>query len=364
MTSSLLLSSPPPGYASLTAIQPMVYVVILSAVCASILVPMFFFMFFLSTPQIRRTPLFIMNVVAVVSAIVAGFIQVHRMTSSILFPNTPNNRAIQRVAPVFWLILPIFVDCILAVRLYVVYPRSLTSSALLALIFTPIIGLKILRTANATYYLVLYSQNLSRSSTIWESFVKLWFETPCMQIEWIAGLVDNCWASVWFLWRLHRDIMARGSFSDSIPTNGTLIKISRQLQNLFYLALSSFVFPCIFNILAVIICYTGTIFSNTYTYLLVISTYVQVIGVLLATIWVSKERGDHNSGLTSPTSLRSNLPFHATTVGPGSTWASEDLSSSTGHHVEGQRSIDCAIIMQISSPPTLNDYVPPKELIV
>jgi hypothetical protein len=67
----------------------------------------------------------------------------------------------------------------------------MTSSSLLALIFTPVIALKVLRIVNAIHYLIRYSQQLERDPSMWEAFVALWNETPCMQMEWIAGLVDN-----------------------------------------------------------------------------------------------------------------------------------------------------------------------------
>ncbi|KAH8818938.1 hypothetical protein DL96DRAFT_1622450 [Flagelloscypha sp. PMI_526] len=365
MNSSLPLPSPPPGYVSLAAIQPLVYDLILTAVWSSILVAMFFFMFFLSTPQIRRTPLFLMNVVAVVAGVVAGFIQVDRMTSEILYPNTPIASVIQRLPSVIIRILPTYVDCILAVRLYIVYPRNMTSSPLLALIFTPVIALKVLRIVNAIYYLIRYSQQLERDPSMWDAFVALWNETPCMQIEWIAGLVDNCWASAWLVWRLRCDVMVRGSSSDMVVTNGIINNLSRHLRILFYLGLSSFVFPSLLNIISVIVFYKGSVFSDTYIYIFVTNTYFQVIGVLLATIWVSKERSCRLSDSTYPESLRSSRPFHATTVEPGRTWVSENLPPPPAHHAEGLPRIDGAVIMHLDPlPPTPVDDIPPKENIV
>ncbi|KAH8826383.1 hypothetical protein DL96DRAFT_1281143 [Flagelloscypha sp. PMI_526] len=365
MNSSFPLPSPPPGYVSTAAIQPLVYVLILSAVWSSVLVAIFFFMFFLSTSHIRRSLLFLMNVVAVVSGVVAGFIQVDRMTLGILYPDIPIDNVIQRTPPVLFMILPIYIDCILAVRLYIVYPRSMTSSSLLALIFTPVAVLKVLRIINAVYFFVRYFQHLERDSSIWDAFVAIWFETPCMQIEWIAGLFDNCWASVWFLWRLHRDVMVRGSSSDIVATNGTLRNVSRQLRKLFYIGLSTFVFPSILNIISVIICYKGSIFSDIYTFVFVSNTYFQIIGVQLATIWVSKERSAHRWDLTCPASLHFSLPFHATTVDPRVTWASENPPLGPTSDVEGQGNTQDAVIMQMDSfPPTPIGHIPPKENIV
>ncbi|KAH8818818.1 hypothetical protein DL96DRAFT_1560338 [Flagelloscypha sp. PMI_526] len=189
-------SLPLPGYVSLATIQPLVYILILNAAWASVLVVMLFFAFFFSTPQIRRTPLFVMNVVAVVSGVVAGFVQVDRMAISILSSQRPANSVIHRVPPAFFMVLPIYIDCILAVR--------------------------------------LYAQHLEHDPSVWEAFVAMWHETPCLKIEWLAGLVDNCWTSVWFLLRLNRDVMKKNSSSDPVATN-----------------------------VSVIICYKGSIFSGS-----------------------------------------------------------------------------------------------------
>ncbi|KAH8818817.1 hypothetical protein DL96DRAFT_372244 [Flagelloscypha sp. PMI_526] len=365
----LSFSSPLPGYARLAAIRPLVYFLLLSAVWPSMLVAMFFLMFHLSTPQIRRTPLFIMNVVAVVLGVVAGFTQVNRMTLTVLHPNTPIDVVSQRIPTAVSVLLPIYIDCILAVRLYVVYPRSMTSSLQLAVIFVPETALKILRTISATYFLVRFFQHLDHDPSLSKAFTALLYETPCMQIEWIAGLVDNCWASLWFLWRLRRDVMKSSSSIEIAATNGTARKISSQLQKLFYLGLSSFVFPCLLNIISVIICYKASIFLNSYAYVFMANFYIQIVGVLLATIWVSKERSAQNSDAACPASLTPSLPFHAATVDPVRTWASENLPPGRTCCIEEQRMvrIDDGVTMQTridTLPPTSVNHIPPKEIIV
>ncbi|KAH8818822.1 hypothetical protein DL96DRAFT_1820209 [Flagelloscypha sp. PMI_526] len=285
---------------------------------------MFFFMFFLSTPQIRRTALFIMNVVAVVSGVFAGFFHVDSMTMAILHPSTPSGRGIQIFPPAISLILPIYIDCILAVRLYIIYPRSMTSSSLLALIFVPVVVLKFLRTINAAYFLLRFSLHLEHDRSMWEAFVTLLSETPCLQIEWIAA-----------------------------STIDTARKVSGQLRNLFYLGLSSFVFPT-----------PGIDSLAAYNIVFSTNTNFQIIGVLLATIWVSKERSLLNSDSYYPST---SLPFHARTVDPARTWASENLPPSPPHRVEGQpmAHIDGVAIMHLDShTSTPADCIPTKENIV
>ncbi|KAH8818819.1 hypothetical protein DL96DRAFT_372252 [Flagelloscypha sp. PMI_526] len=362
----LSLSSPSPGYVSLATIQPLVYFLLLSAVWPSMLVAMFFLMFHLSTPQIRRTPLFIMNVVAVVLGVVTGFTQVNRTTLMVLYPTASIDVISQRFPTSVSVVLPIYIDCILAVRLSIVYPRSMTSSLQLAIIFIPETALKILRTISATYYLVRYFQHLDHDPSLSNAFASLMYETPCMQIEWIAGLVDNCWSSVWFLWRLRHDVMKPSSVSDLGATNGTARKISGQLQKLFYLGLSSFVFPCILNIVSVIISYKASIFLNSFAYVFMANFYIQIVGVLLATIWVSKERSAQLSDSACPASLTPSLPFHAATVDPAGTWMSENLPPGRNCCIEEQRipMIDHVVTMQSrtsSLSPTSVNYIPPND---
>ncbi|KAH8818821.1 hypothetical protein DL96DRAFT_372265 [Flagelloscypha sp. PMI_526] len=363
MDSSLLPPSSPLDYVSIAAIQPLVYCLILNAVWASILVLMFFFMFFLSTSQIRRTALFIMNVVAVVSGMLAGFLHVKSMTMAILHPNTPSSRDIQIIPPVISLILPIYIDCILAARLYIVYPRSLTSPLHLAIIFIPVVALKVLRTANTTYLLIRFSLHLEHDPSLMDAFGAVLSETPCMQIEWISGIVDNCWASVWFLWRLRHDVMRRGPSSDIGLTAGTTARsVSGQLQKLFCLGLSSFVFPCVLNILSVALYYKRSIFVDSYNFVSSTNTNFQIIGVLLATIWVSKERSFRDSDSYEP---GTSLPFHAT-VDPSRTWGSENLPPGPPR-VEAQpmANVDGAVIVQLDPlPPAPGGYIRPKENVV
>ncbi|KAH8818814.1 hypothetical protein DL96DRAFT_372211 [Flagelloscypha sp. PMI_526] len=344
------LPPPLPGYASLADIQPLVYVLVLNAAWASVLLAMFFFVIILSTPQIRQTPLFIMNVVAVVFGIVVGFVQVDRMADCILTSEPPANSILQRIPFASFMILPIYIDCILAARLYVVYPRSMTPSRRLILIFIPVVALKVFRSLNGVYFLVRYSQQLDRDPSVWEAFVEVWYETPCFKIEWLAGLADNCWSSTWFLMRLHHDVMKKGSSSEFIATAGSLRRVSNQLQKLFYLALSSFVFPCILNIVSVIICFKGSIFSGRYLPIFETSQYFQIVGVVLATIWVEKERSDQHSEPAYPTSSQPNLPFHAT-VERTSTCTSNSLPRGPTSHVEGQPGIGGVGIMHPDSLP-------------
>lgn len=91
------------------------------------------------------------------------------------------------------LFLPVFMDCILAFRLYVVYPPRTTSKPQLAIIFIPIIIFKIVRTANIIVFMVKFAEVLlqpnTKSAIVY--FQVLWDTAPWPKIEWILQVFDN-----------------------------------------------------------------------------------------------------------------------------------------------------------------------------
>jgi hypothetical protein len=126
------------------------------------------------------------------------------------------------------MVIPVFVDCILALRLYIVYPRHLTPHSLLVLIFAPIILLKLVRVVNCTYYLIRFRAKIAEGNpSIWYPFQSLWRETPCLKIEGFSNMAENwyvlysyvhiiiltslSWASFWFLRRLKGKVFSTPS---------------------------------------------------------------------------------------------------------------------------------------------------------
>ena len=91
------------------------------------------------------------------------------------------------------ILLPVFVDCILAFRLYAVYPPRTTQKHTLALIFIPIILFKIGRLTNLLVFIVQYSIECAGVSDLEANilFQKIWDHGVATKIEWIAQVVDN-----------------------------------------------------------------------------------------------------------------------------------------------------------------------------
>lgn len=91
------------------------------------------------------------------------------------------------------LFLPVFMDCILAFRLYIVYPPKTTSKAQLTIIFVPILIFKIVRTVNLIVFMARFGKALLRPESTIIYFQTLWGTAPWtnLKIEWILQVFDN-----------------------------------------------------------------------------------------------------------------------------------------------------------------------------
>lgn len=92
------------------------------------------------------------------------------------------------------LFLPVFMDCILAFRLYAVYPPKATPKAQLAIIFIPIILFKVARTVNLIVFMAGFGVALLKpgSPVIYFQIVS-WGSAPWtnLKVEWILQVFDN-----------------------------------------------------------------------------------------------------------------------------------------------------------------------------
>ena len=65
-----------------------------------------------------------------------------------------------------------------------------------------------------------------------------------------------------------------------------IVTYAERIKALFWIAAFNFVFPVIFNIVQLVFIFRDPDFMHG-TYVLYCNTYLEIIGVLLATIWVS-----------------------------------------------------------------------------
>ncbi|KAF9467439.1 hypothetical protein BDZ94DRAFT_1280433 [Collybia nuda] len=145
---------PPPGFTYIALVTPCLKLLMIGAVWAAALVPLLVQLLFLSNSNVRRQPIFLMNAFSVTMGIVVGIMNIKIYATLILAPadDFPTRTLLAYLGMI--LFLPVFMDCILAFRLYVVYPPRTTPKTQLAAIFIPIIIFKIVRTANLIVFMV------------------------------------------------------------------------------------------------------------------------------------------------------------------------------------------------------------------
>jgi len=231
-----------------------------------------------------------MDLVGVLLGIVLGIINIKIFVSWMLNPNTPFLSKTYMAYAALAVLIPLFVDSILLFKLCVVYPSHRTPRQLLAIIFIPVIIFKLFRIPFRQEAILLNIKNYA----------------PWVKIEWFMQFFDNCYASGWFLWRI------------GIRVSDTKMRDRRAvnpLKQLFILGFSSFVFPSIIQKQ----CHMLTLIS-VYTFLT--NVYVEIIGVLLATLWAfnrGSSRDRHNNQ-TSSQSIQppSVLAFRGSASSPSS----------------------------------------------
>nr|GAT56739.1 predicted protein [Mycena chlorophos] len=292
----------PPGTTLIATIAPSLNLLIIGTVWGSMLVPLLFTLILFSTPQVRRQPIFLLNLFAVVAGIAVAALNLQLYVLDILSAPGEGFRPRSLLAYLGMILyLPLYIDCILAYRLYIVYPPRSTPARLVAFVFVPVVLFKIARITNLAMFFTKFSADIMvpDATTAISSFEGLWEHAPYAKIEWLLQartlltiklLTNLSWASALFLWKL-------GTRTEVMSSHTTSSGGDR-LKNLFYLALSTFVFPCMFSIAQIIIVFRDDDFFIG-AYLFVTNLYIEIIGVLMATIWAAKGRTVATSGSQS-----------------------------------------------------------------
>ncbi|KAF4580574.1 hypothetical protein EYR38_003173 [Pleurotus pulmonarius] len=242
------------------------------------LVPLLVVLFYLSTPSLRRQPIFIMNLLSVATGVAYGFVLAINV---IRHPEQPfdTNAVIFVIAGA--LVLPLFIDVILAFRLYVVLPRRTTSILMLCVVFVPLAVFKVARLTNDVLFMIKFANILYKGgpATNLSAFEHV---NPYHKIEWCLLVVDNCYASAFFLWRI-------GMGSRAVKSSGIVSHAKDTLTRLFYLGAASFVLPCMLGVGQLIFAFRG---SGGYDgiYIFLVNVYVEIICSLVATLWAAQSR--------------------------------------------------------------------------
>ena len=187
-------------------------------------------------------------------------------------------------------------ESILLIRLLTIYPFRTTPLKTFLAIFIPIALLKLGRIANLIVYVVKFSNELKtqQQTVFWFLNVcKTWFSNSTA--EWFLQVADNASASVLFLVKLNEVRAFRSRtrgwsecMSFASPGLLTVILIGSTLEALFWIAVSNFVIPVVLSIAQLVALWAS---KNIFVVapIMIVNIYVEIIGVLLATVWVGSQ---------------------------------------------------------------------------
>ncbi|TFK35049.1 hypothetical protein BDQ12DRAFT_635510 [Crucibulum laeve] len=308
---------PPPGLNYIAAIRPCLNLLIIGTVWSAVLIPILVALFFFSTKHLRRKPIFIFNVISILLGIAMGIFSFIVQWRAILQPDIIPT--VTEVVAVAWLVyfIPIFVESILIFRIVGVYPPQQTPCLVLLSVFVPLAALKIARLAN----IIVFIRNFTRIAHAQANPVLAGQLTgnayPGQKIEWFLQLIDNSAASAIFLWKLNKGRILSGRTS----INGRRGTYVSRLQGLFWISVSNFVFPVILCLAQLIYIFRDPSYMMA-SYIFLTNDYVEIIGVLLATIWTAgddwscnNESTQDSAALSHPIFRRYGTSDHTTRVG-------------------------------------------------
>ncbi|KAL4062941.1 hypothetical protein J3A83DRAFT_1504525 [Scleroderma citrinum] len=284
--------------------DPFTFVSVITPLCAC-LVTLLVVLFVFSTRELRRRLIFRLNVIAICFALALGVLNFIVSGSAILRPFKPVSQSLYTATIVAAVFPPVFYDSILLTRLLALYPVDRTPLPTLIGILTFPVCVKCARLTVLSLYIRQYIGSSPDLATLTAHAQATWFRNPYVTAEWTLQMFDNLYSSGLFLYQLHTQSsgmsivkssgspifsciefthgISVGSYTYSLPGVGT---IGRRIRQIFYISGANFVFPVMFNI-GQIICITTDSSYYIGTMLLLSNTYVSVIGVLCATIWVS-----------------------------------------------------------------------------
>lgn len=175
-------------------------------------------------------------------------------------------------------LIPLFVDCIILLRLMALFPRRTTPPFTWFLVLCIPVIVKVIRCANITFFVVSEIKRINSFPK--NSFVDLasalFNMAPSVKIEWIIQVFDDLFSSAPFLWRLYK--------------NGLFISgssFAAKIKAAFWISTYSFVFPVLLSV-AQIVSYMA---SKDYVLAMNIeqvNIHFTIIGLVFATVWAAE----------------------------------------------------------------------------
>ncbi|KAK0235302.1 hypothetical protein EDD85DRAFT_954849 [Armillaria nabsnona] len=273
--------APPAGLNYLAAIRPSLNMLILGTAWSSAMVPLLFALFLFSSPKLRRTPIFILNVLSISMGLCLGIMNYYMEITQIMSPEITISSSILIAYTVIVTLLPLFTESILVFRVTAVYPLRELSRLSAAIVYLPLICMKTARFVSIVVYWFTWFPHLSSGGNPIVVSQKGW-HLPFQKIEWILQMLDNGYCSALFLWRLRHSRRVNGRIDST--KHAHLTSYSSRINALFWIAISNFVFP-VFLACVQLICSFRIQSYLTATYIATTNVYFEIISVLLATIW-------------------------------------------------------------------------------
>ncbi|KAF8551394.1 hypothetical protein OG21DRAFT_286145 [Imleria badia] len=270
----------PPALDPNAIIHPSLNSVMIGHTFLTLLLPLLIALFYFSTPQSRRRPIFILNVMAIILAFTVGVMIDALAIHSILSPQDPWPPSVNIAIGFIGSFQSILVDLTLLVRLISVHPLSHLGLTRFALLTTLPILLKAARVVNLIIFIKVLV-DAARGPLGPENIAVAWATKPYLKIEWSAQMVDNAYASLAFLWTIRDMGNGLGVTSNIHPTRVTF---SQRMRTLSRIALSNFIIPTLFSIAQLVVVYrsVNVVVVNE---IILVNTMLAVFGVVFATLW-------------------------------------------------------------------------------
>ena len=189
--SAIVPPPPPPGLNYIAAIRPSLNFILVLTPLGAVLVPVILILFFFSTPETRRHPVFIFNILACCSGICEAAINAALETKQIIYPNQPVSPSLLTAVIAFATISPVFIDSILLFRLLAFFPLRITPKrTLLAILLLPIL-IKCGRFIAIVLYLNSFTHTSGRLPSVLLAAQSTWPHNRYIMTEWSLQMADN-----------------------------------------------------------------------------------------------------------------------------------------------------------------------------
>ncbi|EIM86423.1 uncharacterized protein STEHIDRAFT_57338 [Stereum hirsutum FP-91666 SS1] len=191
-TSAPLIPLAPPGTIWVAAVGPALGFLMIAATMGSALVVMLAALFFFSTPNLWKKPVFILNVFSLLVGIAYACIDIYEEFHALLHPTALLNPKLSLAIGGFDGFTPTLIDSILLFRLYAVYPYDRTPRLKFLFIMSIPVMIKIGRIINASLFLNDYANTIAATNNIGGSAaVLLTIRSPFIKVEWSLQILDD-----------------------------------------------------------------------------------------------------------------------------------------------------------------------------